>query len=288
MISEPKVAIVGAGSQIGAALARRLGRDCVAMSRSPQGHEGERIVARYEDLGSTDFVNVDRVVNCIGQSSGPPELLRHVNVSLPREIARHAREAGVAHFVHISSFSVYGDALLVDGSTPENPTSDYGRSKRDADDALNELSNDAFAVTCLRLPLVYSFAKPGKLGSLLRLWKKTRILPIPANDIERAMISADLSAETILGLLARPPRRGTVHAADAEPFAYRKAARASSGLRTVAIPEALRVPLLSITGATGKRMFGDSRLRETDNLAHEFGIPSQLYADIARLQSEAT
>lgn len=74
---------------------------------------------------------VDRVVHVAGVTRAPsPELFRAVNVEATGALGRAAAEAGVERFVFVSSLAARGP----DGAT--GPVSDYGRSKRDAEEKL--------------------------------------------------------------------------------------------------------------------------------------------------------
>lgn len=284
MQREEKILIVGAGSRIGAHLVHQLGGRAVPVSRRPGGLDAEILVEDYASLPLRAFTGIERVVNCVGVTAGSPENLERINVTLPARIANLARDAGVQQFVHVSSFSVYGDAEEINRSTSPAPIGDYGRSKLAADRALMALATPGFTVTSLRLPLVYASETPGKLGQLIGLWSRIRFLPIPPKDISRAMIAAELAAEVLARLVSRPPIGGFLFAADPMPFTYRRAARSRTE-HLVALP----IPRIGITAARrlapdyANRLLADSQLSVIDNLAVEFGLSSRLYQDIAKL-----
>lgn len=143
------------------------------------------------------------------------------------------------------------------------------------------LSDDRFAVTILRLPLIYDRDTPGKLGQLLRWWIRAGMVPVPAGDVTRAMIGVDLAAEVVARRIA-DARTEIVFAADPQPFTYRDAARARpERLRRWPIPRALARMVERAAPAIGSRLFADSRLADADNLAIRYRLPSRLYRDIA-------
>jgi nucleoside-diphosphate-sugar epimerase len=220
------ILVVGGGSSVAVAVAEQLGERAVVAARRPRAGTDDILVGDYAMLPPSAFEGIERVVNCVGISAGPPDLLERVNVVIPGRIAAAAREAGVQQIIHVSSFSVYGGAPTIDRTTPTGPTGDYGRTKLAADRTLLALAGRGFDVAILRLPLIYTRASLGKLGRLLRLWRRARILPVPAGDIRRAMIATELAAEVIARLASIPPVTGIMFAADPEPFTYRGAARA--------------------------------------------------------------
>jgi len=276
-----RILVVGGGSRIARALGARLGTEATFMSRRSTRHPVGLQVDAYDDIPASAFDGVRCVVNCVGISAGSRDALVAVNADVPRQIAAAAKAAGVPHMIHVSSFSVYGAARRIDRETPPSPASDYGRSKLAGDTALLKLADDGFAVTILRLPLIYGADSLGKLGQLLRLWRRVRLLPVPRADVVRAMISVDLSA-AILARLAATPRTGIVFAADPRPFTYRDAMQArSERLYPLPLPRPVTALVERTVPAIGNRLFVDSALAESDNLAIEYGLASQLYRDIA-------
>ncbi|AJA09005.1 hypothetical protein SKP52_10500 [Sphingopyxis fribergensis] len=275
------ILVVGGGSRIATSLAPLLGERARFVSRRPSGLPREIAVENYDMLSQQMFDGIEYVVNCVGVSSGDAALMQRVNVDIPLALARTARAAGTRRIIHISSFSVYGGAGLIDERTPTRPTSDYGRSKLAADIRLLALADDRFAVTALRLPLIYAPESLGKLGRLLKLWTRMRVLPVPAADVSRAMISADLTA-SVVARLCEDFRPGVCFAADPMPFTYVQAAAArSETLFRLPLPAVATHAAERVAPAIAARLFADSHLSDADNLAIGYGLSSQLYRDIA-------
>lgn len=282
--THPTILVIGGGSRIAHALVPHLGDRVRWVSRRTSGRAGELCVTDYDAIPASAFDGIECAINCVGISEGGREALDHVNVALAARFASAAKAGGVRHFIHISSFSVYGGAEWIDRTTPVAPVSDYGRSKLAADNALAALDDTLFGVTLLRLPLIYAVDRPGKLGRLLRLWRRLHVMPVPAGDIARAMISVELAAEVIARLVAAP-RRGIVFAADPIPFAYARTAavRPRDGLRRVSVPRLATAIAARLAPGLGMRLFADSRLSDEDNLAIEYRLASRLYDDIAAI-----
>lgn len=274
--------MVGGAGRIGAAVAAALGDRARVVLRRKLGHSDEVVTNDYAVLPPAAFEGIERVVSCVGISVGSVDELERVNVAIPVGLATAARAAGVRQFIQVSSFSVYGGAVLIDRTTPPAPTSDYGRSKYAADERLGALAQSGFDVALLRLPLVYAPGNLGKLGQLLRLWRRVRVLPVPPQDVSRAMIGVELSAEVVSKLVELPPRSGVIFAADPQPFTYRETAQArDEALRSVALPRSVVGIARRIAPALADRLFADSRLADADNLAVQFGFHPRLYRDIA-------
>lgn len=275
------ILIVGGGSRIATSLAPLLGERARIVSRRPSGLARETTVEDYGLLPEPIFDGIGYVINCVGTSVGDAALLQRVNVEIPLALASAARTAGVRRMIHISSFSVYGGARLIDATTPAAPTSVYGCSKLEADTALLAMNGDGFAVATLRLPLIYAPDSLGKLGQLLRLWTRLRVLPVPAADVSRAMISADLSAE-VVAALCDDFRPGVRFAADPVPFTYARAAVSRpETLFPLPLPRIATRTAERVAPALAARLFADSHLADADNLAIGYGIASRLYRDIA-------
>ncbi|MDT8759718.1 NAD-dependent epimerase/dehydratase family protein [Sphingomonas psychrotolerans] len=277
-----RVLVVGGGSRIASALAPRFGAAAVFVSRRASRRPTGLQVEDYGSIPDAAFEGVRCLVNCVGISEGSRDALTAVNVDTPCRIAAAAKAAGVPHMIHTSSFSVYGPARRIDRATPIAPASDYGRSKAAGDAGLLALADATFAVTILRLPLIYGVDSLGKLGQLLHLWHRTRVLPVPRADIARAMISVDLAASVVAQLVGERPRNGVVFAADPRPFTYADTLRARAGdLRLLRLPHAVTALLERALPQIGSRLFMNSELAEADNLAIHYGMASQLYRDIA-------
>lgn len=97
-------------------------------------------LTRPETIGPLFAGDVDRVfhLGAICNFSTPYEELYPTNVLGVERITEFALKAGVRCFVHVTSTSVYGPyrgSPFVEGD-PREPQDNYGRSKRDGEDAL--------------------------------------------------------------------------------------------------------------------------------------------------------
>lgn len=115
-----------------------------------------------------------------------------VNFHLTSQLAQCAKEAGVKHFIFLSTMAVYGTDFInestaeINTATPLNPTTLYGKSKHAAENELLEMSDENFIVSIIRPPMVYGPNCPGNYKLLSKLAKKTPIFPYVQNH--RSMI----------------------------------------------------------------------------------------------------
>ena len=99
----------------------------------------------------------DAVVHLAAISNDPignafEQVTADINIEASVDIAKAAKKAGVSRFVFASSCSVYGAGpdTACDEDAPLNPVTAYARSKIAMEEALKELADENFKVTCLR------------------------------------------------------------------------------------------------------------------------------------------
>jgi nucleoside-diphosphate-sugar epimerase len=103
------------------------------------------------------FDGADAVVHLAAISNDPmgdrfKEVTQDINFQASIELARQAKATGVSRFVFASSCSVYGfaEGEARSEQAPLNPLTAYARSKIGMEEALKELADEHFVVTCLR------------------------------------------------------------------------------------------------------------------------------------------
>lgn len=114
------------------------------------------------DIAAADLAGFDAVFHLAGLSNDPlghfnPALTHEINCLATIQLAKLAKQAGVSRFVFSSSCSNYGaggqDWLTEE--SPLHPMTPYGRSKVEAEQALNALADDDFSPTHLRNATAY-------------------------------------------------------------------------------------------------------------------------------------
>lgn len=197
-----KVLITGAGGFVGDALCRRLfasGCRVTGIFRdqpSPRDWMETRItgdLTQFSDfkdvVQSADAViHLAARVHMMRDTAADPELaFREANAEVTQRLAQAAADAGTARFVFLSSVKVNGEETAAAPFSEKDvpaPGDAYGRSKRDAEDALQKIAaTTKMAVTALRVPLVYGPAVRANFAALMRLCDTA--LPLPLDGITR-------------------------------------------------------------------------------------------------------
>ena len=267
------IVLLGSRSRAGAALKRAFSdRAVTGICRRTGGTD--LAVADYDEVPDGAIPSGAILINCLGRADGDAAALHRVNAELPLRWAAAARTAG-GRLIHLSSFSVYGEAPLIGADTPERPAGAYGASKLAGDRALLALAGEGFRVTVLRLPILIGDGDD-KLARLLRLLRRTGFLPVPARPVRRSMLAyADLGA--VVGKAIDDPPDGIVHAADPEPFSYAllREAMAEAGLklRLPTAPDWLIGAARRLAPGVGRRLYDASLLDPAANLARELALP---------------
>jgi UDP-glucose 4-epimerase len=118
-----------------------------------------------------------------------------INRDLCLKVAELAKKAGVKQFIFLSTVKVYGK--FISGSEPWNeqslclPEDNYGKSKYEAELALKKLEGDGFTVSIIRTPLVYGEYVRANMLSIMKLVKRTRILPFKNVNNRRNFTGAE-------------------------------------------------------------------------------------------------
>jgi nucleoside-diphosphate-sugar epimerase len=220
-----RVGVVGANSRSGAALISYLSASEPEISwrgfvRHDPANEGagELIrVSNYDAISVDDLAGCDALINFVGVVDAASEKEFHaVNVALPQALVAKAVDAGIAHFLQMSSLSLHGPLPFIDSEAPLRPTTAYGRSKLDAERAIASAPAN-MVVTLLRVPTIYGQGTESKLATLAGVMRKVPVFPAPKPLPRRSVISHANLARLLVHLLAERTG-GVVYGADPEPF----------------------------------------------------------------------
>ncbi|WP_396128571.1 NAD-dependent epimerase/dehydratase family protein [Exiguobacterium mexicanum] len=159
----------------------------------------DNINLKNAEWKSTDLSEYQTILHLAAIVHSPLETTSsyyQVNRDLTIALAKKAKEDGVKHFVFFSTLSVYGlHSGNIDRHTKENPTTDYGKSKLEAERGLIKLIDANFKVTIIRPPIVYGPEAPGNFTKMVKLFNFIPIFPKVEN--ERSMIFIDTLSEFI-------------------------------------------------------------------------------------------
>ena len=155
-----KLLVLGGSGMLGHVLARTASRDhevwatargSDSLVREATGLRPNRILTNFNALSTSDLDRVltssspEYVINCVGLIPQSPAgkdktMLRRFNADLPRQLAQKA-DSGGFRVIHISSDCVFSGMREVGGYSEidvPDPIDDYGRSKVEGEDHLQE------------------------------------------------------------------------------------------------------------------------------------------------------
>jgi UDP-glucose 4-epimerase len=183
-----KILIAGAGSYIGVSFANY-------MTQWPECYQVDTLDVIGDGWKQADIRGYDVMFLVAGiahqkETEENAPLYYQVNRDLAVELAKKAKGSGVPHFVFMSSMSVYGmDSGVITPDTRPAPKSHYGKSKLEAEQAMEKLADDTFRIAVLRPPMVYGKGCRGNFQLMLKLAKKSPVFPVVNN--QRSMISIE-------------------------------------------------------------------------------------------------
>ena len=99
-----------------------------------------------------------------------------INRDLAVATAKKAKQDGVSQFIFMSTMGVYGMLTgVITKETVPNPKTHYGKSKLQAEEQIQELSDGSFKVVILRPPMIYGKNCTGNYAKLSAFAKDTNI-----------------------------------------------------------------------------------------------------------------
>ncbi|MCG3169591.1 MAG: hypothetical protein CALGDGBN_01113 [Pseudomonadales bacterium] len=230
-----RVALVtGASGFVGSALCEALDAAGWTVRRTVRGvatTAGEGLVPlelatlATHGCGAALLAGVDVVFHLAGVAhrGASAEELQLLNRDATIALAAASAAAGVAHFVFVSS--LYAGA--VDPASPGRPGEAYGRTKREAEEALLGAERERLLrVTVVRPALVYGDGVKGRLATLRCLARRGLLPDLPAIGNTPMLALTDLVAALVL-LGAHPTLSGNVFVlGDGERYPLARIARA--------------------------------------------------------------
>jgi nucleoside-diphosphate-sugar epimerase len=168
--------------------------------------------------GTTDWRNILQGINTVihlaarahilqEQAFNPEAEFFKVNTEGTANLVKQSIEAGVKHFVLISSIGAMASMSnqpLTENS-PCQPDTPYGRSKLQAEQALiNLASQSSMTWTILRPTLVYGSGNPGNMERLIKLINRGLALPFGLVNNRRSFVYVGNLVDAIATTLTHP------------------------------------------------------------------------------------
>ena len=162
------------------------------------------------------FHNVSVVIHAAGlahifdKTKGVTAPFKAINEQGTANVAYAAAEAGVRHFILISSVSVYGPFTqgTYDESVPCRPEGPYAESKYQAEQRAIEIAQQSgMALTILRLATLYGEGDPGNVARLMRTIDRGRFIWVGDGSNRKSLLYKGDAARAILAVLQQPALR---------------------------------------------------------------------------------
>jgi len=217
---------------------------------------------QIEDL---DLSGVDVILHLAGiahrMEKTDDSLYFEVNHELTKKLAESAKQAGVGHFLFVSTIKVYGDDYEL--LTPEiecRPNDAYGKSKLMAELALKDLEFNDFRISIVRPPLIYGPGVKGNVQKLMTLVEKRKYIPLGNINNKRSVLGLD-NFIALLDRVIETSKSGTFLIQDSEPVSTsRLISEIAKGrnieIKLISIPGLMRFTIKKIAPEIYKRLFG--------------------------------
>jgi nucleoside-diphosphate-sugar epimerase len=153
--------------------------------------------------------DIDVVIHLAGRahvmndvSENPYQAYADINIDATKQLAEQAALSGVKRFIYLSSIKVNGertkDIAFSETDSPQ-PEDDYGKTKYEAEKALNSIGKDTgMEVVIIRPPLVYGEGVKANFKSLIKLAQLNIPLPFGAIRNKRSLVYIENIIDFIL------------------------------------------------------------------------------------------
>ncbi|QMV51959.1 NAD-dependent epimerase/dehydratase family protein [Ewingella americana] len=277
-----KILITGATGFVGSGLIKTLEErkyHVVGTSRQTRAGVPSNLINVGDISETTDWSSVLQDCNTVVHTAGRAHILddraedklaefRRVNCAATLKLAHDAENAGVKHFIFISSIGVNGNKTegvpFNELSIPQ-PTSDYAISKLEAEQALQaQFANSPMSITIIRPALICGENAPGNIRRLLKIVASGLPLPFKGIKNKRGMVSLDNVISFIVACIENESSRNElfVLADNDAPSTEEIVGSFSSGMnkppRVIWFPSSVLGLLLKIAGKKNlyEQLFG--------------------------------
>ncbi len=200
------ILVTGAKGFIGNTLCQTLsmrGNSVVGVTRNQVGDSNNismisKVLSKDTDWQDS-LKDIDVVIHLAGRahvmkdtSADPYQAYADINIHATKQLAEQAALSGVKRFIYLSSVKVNGertkDVAFSEIESPR-PEDDYGKTKWEAEKALNKIAKDTgMEVVMIRPPLVYGLGVKANFKSLIQLVQRNIPLPFGAIKNKRSFV----------------------------------------------------------------------------------------------------
>jgi len=152
------------------------------------------------------------------------DLFDKVNAVGTKNMATTAAEAGIAHFILISSVSVYGPFThgMYSEDNSCHPVGAYAESKYNAELEAQEIAHKSgMALTILRLATLYGERDPGNMVRLIRTLDRGSFFWIGDGSNRKSLLYKADAARACLAVASRPANGVSIYNVSAPPCTMR-------------------------------------------------------------------
>lgn len=214
---------------------------------------------------------------------------QRVNTIGTANLVQQAVAAGVKHFILVSSIGAMTtlSSHILTEKSPCQPDTPYGKSKLEAELALQELAqNSEMTWTILRPTLVYGAGNPGNMDRLIKLVKSGLPLPLGAINNRRSFLYVGNLVDAIARIISHPLSHGqTFLVSDGEDVSTPELIRLLA--ETLAQPcQLLPIPSTLLAGLAGLGTTWESwtGISTPFNRGILERLKGSLYVDISHIQ----
>lgn len=188
------ILITGANSYVGTSFEKWL-------SQWPDKYHIDTVDMKDETWREKSFKGYDTVFHVAGiahrkETKANAHEYYEINRDLAVETAKKTKHDGVSQFIFMSTMGVYGMLTgVITKDTVPNPKTHYGKSKLQAEEQIEKISDESFKVVVLRPPIVYGRNCTGNYAKLSRFAKEAWLFPNINN--KRSMLYIDNLSEYV-------------------------------------------------------------------------------------------
>lgn len=180
-----RIKVTGSHGYIGSLLCNYLNLDGSARYDKKRGsfHNVSNVSVVKRLVKNTDTIIHLAAISGIAQCEDDPKFARQQNYDTAVRVARALKKAGGRKFIFASSSAVYGEATEyhIDEECRTNPRGVYGKTKLDAELALQALQDDDFSIFILRKSNVYGKGTYAKGITVMDKFIQSYLTRVPIN-----------------------------------------------------------------------------------------------------------